>query len=568
MKIKYLYFQALLLCGLLASCSTDDLHSDETSTKKGFSVIPEIVDFEEPETRANRAEDDDRWIFRSFSASQNDIAGFYSLTGNPDAEDGNGPFFNVPMKFDGDKFTNSDIFFNTDMYLTKGTYYYYPYRETDVIEYKAGVTTYNPNVEYGIELRETDERDGIVKCSDILQAINTSSATTARFQHCESSIVFLRDEGFKNAENRTIKVVLNKGVSHAVIEDDDSYVKNVRFIYLKGYERNGKEMSEEDCKAWYAWEGDETYTVKSPNNVYDGRTFEKPQYITLPSSRSTSRLSVDLIEIYDDEGNLRVITDFTLYNQNSKTLYYGQRYPLVIKMKELEAQIVPVNIIPWNEDENIDAGRKVGINNESDFDDWVLAYSSFLSTERLDRPDENEPLLQYGDKTVSNDGKVSWKFYLNSDLDLSNSNSLKPGVTFLLDTFDDTLEGMNHTITGLKMEAPTPPNFISRLGENGVLKNLDIIGFSLTCTNSENSDNAGLINTCKGLVENCTIDGVINSTGKVGLLAAKGEGAIVRRCTLSGLLIGSERGTSLIFAEDNNSQISNTNSSGIIFSAK
>ena len=133
------------------------------------------------------------------------------------------------MTFTGNKFTNDDIIFNTDYFQPKSTFYYYPYCEN--VDYNPEHTEYTGN-NYGIELRVKDE-DGVDKNKDLLWVISATSATTSSFGHASSSIIFLREDGFKNATNRTIKVVLTKGVSHAVVEDNDDYLKNLRFIYLE-----------------------------------------------------------------------------------------------------------------------------------------------------------------------------------------------------------------------------------------------------------------------------------------------------------------------------------------------
>lgn len=553
-SIKYYIFFIFCL-GSLISCEKEEIGLRKNT---GYSLYTHILDYESVLTRAQRTDEQDLWITKSFDYG--DLAGFYSLYGNSDSQDGNGSFNNVPMTYTGNKFTNEDVIFNTDFFIKGSTFYYYPYCEN--VDYDPSHTQFTGD-NYGIELREKDEKDGIDKPRDLLWIINAGSATSASFGHTSSSIVFLRGEGFKNAKNREIKVVMVQGVSHAVVEDNKDYLKNIRFIYLEGYQRNGKPMSEEECKIWYAWEG-KPYQVNDETSIYNQQIFEDAQYIILPSSRSTSRLSVDHIEVYDDNNQLKTIANFNLY-ENDKRLYYGQQYPVLIKMQELEATIVPISIKSWEKDVTIEENRAFGIDTPEEFLEWALKYNAYMSSNQDDSHDSE--LQSYGDKTVSN-GVTSWKFYLNNDIDLTGK--ITKNQKKVINNFIDCFEGNNHTILGLQMECSTPPALIGTFGESGMIRNLNFSGMKMICNDSADSDKTenagGLCSEFKGTLDNCNIDGEVRAPGrKVGLIAGSAYNHIVKGCVFSGILTGSQTADKMFGEKGEALSITNNNSSGLLF---
>lgn len=553
--IIYIYLIISLLL-ILPACSPDTPKHD--GINRGYSFYAEIEGYEEVATRAQRIDSEDKWRLKSFDAG--DVAGFYSSKGNLNAEDG--WFRNIPMYYSNNRFINDDINYSSDYFVAKSTFYYYPWQEN--VDYDPGHTNFL-NDGYGIELRELDERDNIVKCKDILWVINASNPTSAGFGHTSSSIVFIRGDGFKNAERREIKVVLNKGVTHAVIEDNNDYLKNIRFIYLNGYRWDNEVMSEEDSKVWYAWEGGSfTNTSKEDNTEYKGLTFENVQYVMLPSSRADSRLSVDHIEIFDDDGKRRVLSNFTLYGSN-KNLYYGQRYPLVIKLEGLEAVVTTLGIQTWD-DKQIKDERAAGINDINDFRNWVLEYKKYIDESREKEGD----LSNFGDKTVKTDNSTEWRFYLNFDLDYNayldylNSIDGQPD-TNIFAKLEDCFDGSGHTITGLNV------NFCGEIAAGGVVQNLNFKGLNIQNDNSEPI--GGIFKTFNGKLLNCNIDGVVSTNGPVGLVAASvGENVVVQDCSFSGLIIGSatSQGDAYgMFGEYNSGCSSiNNNLSSLIFQKK
>ena len=561
----------IIFFGCFFSCSSDD--SDLRKEKqRGYSFIAEIEDFETFFTRANRrdAGEDDEWTVESFS--KGDFVGFYSQFGNEDAPDGNGTFENVKMEYgqkDGSMFFyNNDIAYNTDYFKPNSTFYYYPYSPN--MSYDPSHIDYDEDDDYGMELRVSgvdSKGNQVERCEDIIWFYSaTTAAGTVRLSHAFSSIVFIRGKGFSKAKNRKITVVLEKPVSHLTIADGtDSYYKNVRPIYLKGY------RTEEECRRWEAWEGGPYTVVDKTNPSLLDKTFDDAQYVILPTMRTGERLSVDHIELYDDDDKLQILTNFTLYTsgRSTKILYYGHRYPLLIKMEELAPVVYPIGIEPWDEDEDnlIEDNRAPGISSTQEFQEWYLNYNTYISNGRVASESVLKTLEKYGDRTIlESDNSEKWKFYINNNLDLSGLISSGTIIPLL----QDCIEGNNHSISGLVMEFTDEPGaFIGELGSSGIIQNLNFRGLNMSSNGSKEQKAGGLFITCKGTVDNCDVDGVVNANGPVGLLAAEADGAVIKNCVLRGLIMGSSALPNKLFAsmQDNCSFINN-NSSGLIFQNK
>lgn len=551
MKINNLNIFLIILVLCIGSCTSDGI--EENKTSKGYIVSAEILGFETPLTRITRNSEDDRWTFKSFDT--NDAIGFYSKFGNPASPDGT--FLNEPMYYSQGNFYNYDIEFNADESFAKGqVFYYYPYHEN--IDYDENITVYNENADYGLNLRIKDENDGIEKCLDLLFVFQPQGTKALKFTHAFSSIVFLRGDGFRDAKNREIKVVLNNGYSHVTIADNFTshadYYKLAKLVYLNGYSSETVD-SEENAKIWYAWEGDD-YKVLKEGDTYYGDTFEKAYYIILPTMDSSYRVGVDYIQLYDDNDELQTISNFVLYS-TTKNMDPGQRYPLLIKMQNHEPVIYPIGIEPWKDDFVVDDERVVGIGDAIEFSQWAMTYSSYLNNPNPAN-ETIEKLREYGDQTIETDGTVKWTFYLNDDIDFESYINDHPVIQNILSELNDCLDGNNHTITGLSISSNASPSFIGKLGENGIIQNLTIEGMTMEYTGTNDVAVGGLLNYCNGTVSNCDINGVITSKGDVGMIAATvGNNAVVKNCNLTGLLIGKSCYDKVIGIESNYTNVNN-----------
>lgn len=569
----------VILCIGIAGCATDD-PKNIADQGQGYSFDADIAGYGEVGTRATRIDTEDLWTWKSFT--KGDKIGFYSLYGNSDAPGGNGSFNNVPMTYGAAQsstrstFYNNEIDFNTDNFVERKAFFYFPYVKN--IDYDPGHTKYIDD-NYGFEIRKIAENeDEIDKCNDLLWIFAPSTVTgNMSFSHAFSEIMILRGEGFKDAKDRKVKIVLDKGFSHAVVDDDPgNYLKYFRLVYLEEYKK-----TEEECRVWYAWEGKGDYKVEDRDNRepypsgYNGVTFEEKDihYVILPTHRILTKPSVDYIEICDDDGRWHKVSNFVLYNQ-TKTLERGQRYPLVIKIEEKEVIVQPIAIEPWEDTKLIEDNREAGINSATDLRDWLLIYKEYLSK---GRPRDNEvgttyenQLKNFGDMTVPSDNsdnkEVKWTFYINTDID-DLSNILVDNQQYLIARLDDTLDGLNNTIRGLSLSAPYAPSFIGEIGEKGKVVNLNFTGLNLQCTGSDDSPAGGITTVCKGKIENCSIDGAISTTGPVGIIAGEAfAGSSITSNTGSGLVIGSETvENGLVGKKAQDAEIKNNNTAALIY---
>lgn len=574
MKSKIINSISFISLGLgVAGCASEN-PDNLLSSNRGYSFEATIENFGENGTRANRMDTEDLWTWNNFS--KGDIVGFYSLYGNSDAPGGNGSFLNVPLTYGAaqsssySSFYNNDIDFNTDNFVRNTAFFYYPYRKN--IDYDPAHTTYE-NDDYGFEIRDLKCEDGIERCNDLIWIFAPSSVTTnMSFSHAFTEIMILRGEGFTDAEDRTVRVVLDKGYSHAVIDDDPgSYMKYFRLVYLDGYEK-----TEEECRVWEAWDGKGKYTVEDKSNRYpypsgyDDVTFlEKDiHYVILPTQRNLAKPSVEYIEICDDNGNWHKITNglFYIYKDSkgniiqTKTLERGQRYPLVIKMEENQAVVQPIMIEPWEETEEITETRAAGISTREEFLVWMTSYQSYLDN---GRKSSDESLLEdFGDRTETANNEVRWTFYINDDLkDILSSGQ------YVINRLDDTIDGLGNTISNLSMTFTAPPAFIGEIGKNGKVLNLKFENINLTSTDNGTLTAGGICNVCSGEIENCTIDGSIYTSGPVGIIAGEAKsGASIKDCKCSGMIIGSSTiDNGLLGTKDQDVVLSGNNTSALLF---
>lgn len=574
MKIKFNNIISALFIGIgLAGCATEE-SSTLGSHERGYSFDAGIDAFGETGTRADRMDTEDLWTLKNFN--KGDIVGFYSLYGNSDAPGGNGSFLNVPLTYGAaqsssrSSFYNNDIDFNTDNFVKNTAFFYYPYLKN--IDYDPAHKTYE-NDDYGFEIRNLKCEDGIERCNDLIWIFAPSSVTgNMSFSHAFSEIMILRGVGFTEAKDRTVRVMLDKGYSHAVIDDDPgSYMKYFRLVYLDGYEK-----TEEECRVWEAWDGKGDYTVVDnpdrtpyPSGYNKVKFLEKDiHYVILPTHRNLIKPVVEYIEICDDDGKWHKITNFNLYG-DTRTLERGQRYPLVIKMEEKEAVVQPIMIEPWKETEEITETRAAGITNESEFLNWITLYQDYLSD---GRPKDNESgysyesqLEAFGDRTETSDNQVRWTFYINDDLK-DISNIITSSQQYVINRLDDTLEGLGNTIGHLSLTSSTPPAFIGEIGPNGKVSNLNIEGFNLTCTETTTTAAGGICRVCAGEIDNCRFDGTVFTTGPVGIIAGEAKaGAVITNCVGSGLIIGSSTtANGLLGKESEDVEFSGNNTAALV----
>lgn len=499
-------------------------------------------------TRAVTSDSTDMWSYVGFSTD--DRMGFYASGGNVNADNGNGPFDNQELVFESgsNQFRdpkNGTLFSPTHMDGSQ-IFMYFPYDA-------------NIGFEPGMQLRRRAEDGDTERCIDLLTSKSLNilggagkdMALYGEFRHAFGELIILRGEGFdappKGCER--ITAVINNPYTHVrVVLGEESWSCTPAL----GYDPNT--LISNEARQWDAWQG-KNYGKTNTDSIG-----EPAWYVILPTMDDKVS-SLDYIELYDNEGFLQRVSSIRL-SDNSKNVRPGWRYPLKITMKELVPTVNPFPIQPWEEDENsnLTDERKRGINNLTEFQNWVRDYNSYLA-DPAPADDKTDKLLAYGDKIVDGTGNISWHFYVLSDLDLSGYQALpyldatgseqEPSTDVIIPELKDILDGIsttfvngkftNHKISGLNK------TFVGTLGvnasdqTNGSVQNFDFIEPNVT--NSETSeDPAGIIvNTMTNAsVVNCRItDGdLFNPGGPAGMVAGLMTDGSIKECILSGSLVG------------------------------
>ena len=538
---KRRYILSLLLGLAAVSCTVDDsgrqAHSDE-----GYPLVlyASISGTGNAVVRASRITIHDEWSYSGFEG--NDVMGFYSSGGDWAADNGQGAFFNLKLTFDGERFSDEDGNTFSPSYMSGSqVFMYFPYSGT--------------MNDSGLKLRqeEPDDDDSgktTERCIDFLSSYeitlqDSQKALYGTFEHAFSELIIMRGEGFdkppvyRNDEDGVdygrITAVLDAGYTHIRVDiptDGTTWPCTPKLVFVP--ENQGlSDAKEEEARRWNAWHGG-NYSITDKDE--DG---QEAWYVILPTLQG-ARTSVEYIELYDNEGYLKQIKSLNLSN-NTKFLEPGWRYPMEIIMKDLVPTVNPFKIVPWNDEVDLTDQRKRGINNPTEFENFVRDYNAYLASPG--QPEIIDALFKYGDALVDEEENRSWHFYLLSDLDLSHI-SLSENSACILSRFDDIIDGLsttfvngkfiNHTISGLSK------TFIGEMTENSSVQNLDFI--SPDVKNSDQStEPAGIIaNTMThASVINCNIDDgtLFNPGGPAGMVVGKMTDGKIENCTLTGFLI-------------------------------
>lgn len=579
-----------LTAALAASCVDEDgamgqHHSDDASP---LVIYATISGSGSAMTRAALLEIHDMWSYADFE--NGDVMGFYSPSGDWTENGGKGGFDNLPLKYDAEKkqfndTTNGVEFSPSNMDGSK-IFMYFPYEED-----MNGI---------GMELRRrpknkagTDDGTAPFRCVDFLSSNSISLqgvvngkdvALYGAFTHAFSELIIMRGVGFDNPPEgmEQITAVLDNGYTHVRLEiskDDEGNVTGYtpQLTYSDGKD-TGTETEEDandrdSARRWEAWSGG-NFAITDSNKV--GVPAWYVIVPTLPGQRST----VEYIELYDNDGELKRVTSLILSN-NTKQVDPGWRYPMEITLKEQVPTVNPYRIVPWGQNTDLTDARKRGITDATDFAQWALDYNLYLVNPATEEANKIEALLKYGDMFIdAQTMQRSWHFYVLSDLDLSQymplpdtsgrdsaedgseggngiggegeGTTASPKLPYIIPTLKDTLDGIsttlkdgkfiNHSITGLSQ------TFIDKMSDNGSLQNFDFIKPKVIKEASETP--AGIIaNTMTGngtSVVNCTIvDGdMYNPEGPAGMVAGEmTDGGKVENCTLGGFLIAKEIAT-------------------------
>lgn len=611
--MKKMRYAKLLLAGLslaLLACTKDREPASDFSQVGPAVMDVTLHEMDQPMTRQNVDNTTDFWTTKSFSAGdriglmatagmvgpngevawvKNEYMDYYQATGSSNY-----------------RFRNDDLLLNTGAMSGKvGRYVYFPYTEEMPIpkfdknnpgtnSSSSGDNRYyfaNPSNndtldedsidkdskgKKGLLLRETVE--GVERCVDYMYISNisiTNGALSGGFYHGFCELVIVRGTGFDEVPDELrddIWVVLNSGFTRLTLSlfldnstgqyswrpklwPDNWSTWKTRNMLDAENRFDGK--TEAEAKRWQAWPGKDYMDTKDgqPNP-------RKAWYAILPSAHNYSHTIADYIEIYDDNGIPRKVSNFELYVSAEtgiadRQMRPGKRYAIEIMMTELGATARPVEISDWSDDDghgmdketdtdnknNITDIRTVGIKNYEELQSWAGSYNQFitgLGQNTYVRPKTQEDLekfkdlKKYGDYDLTNQ---VWKFYITDDIDLPET-----APTFITD-LQDELEGAgkieNYSVGNLRRP------LAAKISQGGVLRNLDFN--NLYVRTGDAGDTAGALvgELSGGTLENCNIVNgtMIGTGGTVGMLCGTVRGGTVRNCTVSGAVVGTTSGT-------------------------
>ena len=565
MKIRYKNFLFIGSALLLASCASDEPASMFPDTPSPLIINADIS--HQPVTRAEVDDNNlDNWSYTDFYGG--DAMGFFSQGGNySNGSDGTAPFVNQKLIYSGDgtKFTDKDgvQFSPTHMDGSK-IFMYFPYTEDITGEYGFNLRV-NP--------KDYDVDNDTVRCIDFLDASqltlmgkDSNDKTVAlygQFEHAFAELIIMRGEGFDNPpqiegiDTWKIKVVLDTPVTGLKVnQTDDPWSCTPELVF----DETG-ELGRQEAMTWIAWLG------QNFSKTEQDKIGQVAWYVIVPTIGSDSNVTpkkpgkrtiVEYIELYDNDGNLQRVSSLRLSNARTKYVDAGWRYPMEIILEDLVPTANPCNILPWNSDVDLTDERTRGINNETEFANFVTAYNEYLTN-----PDSEESisrLLKYGDLYKDSENNKYWHFYVLNDLDLSNygltsssgsedsgegegdqvpsTTNLTPIFPKFLDILDGqstTLSGhvfINHKITGLQR---TLVNSLE--GSNASIQNFDF--YDPTVINTTTFPAGIIANVMEGAsVVNCNIENgtLSNQAGPGGMIAGSINGGLVKDCDLSGFL--------------------------------
>ena len=523
---RYITAVGIILTGIMLHSCSDLLEEPASTLPKGVPLYAEarMEGFEIPVTRAT-TDRYDGWSFSNFNVG--DVVGLYSLTGieNPEKE---GDFSiaakNLDMTFEGrfngyNRFGNSEHLMDPATLAGKYSTMYYPYWEE-----MPAVTVDNSNPP-GMPLRRMD-KDGIEKCVDFIRTSSnnitiTNGVLRPTFSHYFYTLVLQRGEGFRNAPDRRIWVVMQNPYTDIRVKQTGA---TGTYSYQQQYNpAEGEEVMDyigdvtkfkvNKHAVWQAWEGADFNGLES-------------KYVVCPYDY------VFFILIQDDYGTWQNVTDFTLYS-NTKRGYQGYRYTLTIEMDDLHVVARPVSVSKWDDEINISDNRPVGIDSYEEYLSWVALYNLYTSNQRS--PEYENELLKYGDAERNTEtGEVNWTFYINHDITFPNDGLYK------ISRLDDVLEGSstytNYTFYNLRS------TLIGEIGEKGALRALDFRDTYIIQPESDAEPTGAICVVLNGgKIEKCNIyNGIMIGRQATGMVAGIAVGGYISGCNFSGDVIGSE----------------------------
>ena len=529
----------LLLTGwlgtLLTSCTTE---ADIPGLQAGAGPATFYVTIDNlavADTRASK-NSTDNWGIATFGAG--DVCGMFATGGRQSPTDQSVytfPVDNEPMYYEG-RTDNYYRFGNAEVVLdptSMGSYYsllYYPY-------YPDMPDAEDQSDLPGLKIRQTDV-DGIEKCVDLMTTdtyrINVSNGVMKpNFNHRFYSLAIQRGEGFRNAKDRRIWVVMASPVTDIRVHRPRyEYVFSTQYHPAEGEEvmtrivtQNGKEYPSFDVNKYQLFE---TWQGAALNGI-------ESRFAILPPK------PIAFLFMQDDYEEWHVVSDFALYTgtldtssgKSPKQGDSGYRYILTIDLVGVDVTVRPVTVVPWNDETNITDIYKVGINTYQEYNEWASIYNSYVERGRPEDETIVNQLKNYGDAVRVGD-RYEWKFYINHKMEFPSSEFVR--IYRLEDTLEGTSTYTNYTISNIR------DYLIESIEDGGVLKALDFDDLFIIQpeTDSEVVQFGAVTKELKGgTIEGCNIrNAIVVGNNEVGILAGEVKGGTVKNCDISGDVIG------------------------------
>lgn len=553
----YFSIGALAIAIIVGSCTQGEPISDMTFPTPLAPLAIHADISGSAHSRATITEVSDQWSYTDFEAD--DAMGFFSSGGKYDPDGSTTtPFINQKLIYDGSGTNFRDPegtqFSPTHM---KGNeiLMYFPYFE-DISSDSGHTLRINPQGNKDYKGNNSDT----LRCIDFLSSNeltlqgvvnNQTAALYGEFSHAFAELIIMRGEGFDKPVDKdgkpdwTIKVVLNKPVTRIKIDPTttDPWDCIPELVY------NKNDLEENSAMTWEAWLGDNYHRTA------EDKVGVTAWYVIVPTigcqanigkKKPGDRTTVQYIELYDNDGNLQRVSSLKLSNSITKYVDAGWRYPMEITMKELIPTANPCPITPWKDNVDLTDERTRGINDATEFMQWVEDYNAYIK----DGNDEHtKALLQYGDLFIDSEGNKSWHFYVLNDLDLTNYNPSSPDAdgssTPIIPQLNDILDGISTTLENGKFINHSIKGLTNTLVGELKSTNASIQNFDFISPNVKYENNDGAVGIIANKMENssvvnCNIENgtLINENGYVGIIVGEISGGSVKDCVLSGSILG------------------------------
>ena len=551
MAEKYRWLVATIALAVLAtSCDSEAEPADEVAPK-GTRAYADVTlsNSVSAETKAT-LNSYDHWTVSTFGSG--DETGMITLAGRQNPEnpaDFSLRVMNERMVYEGRmgtayRFGTTGIVIDPETVNSDASFMYYPYYAgMPDPDDKSGLP--------GLPLRRTD--GGIEKCIDFMTTMNptqnsvnvkyrltlTNGVLTPTFYHYFVTLVMQRGEGFDKAPDPRIWVVMKN--PYTDIKFKVTYTSYNYFSYVLQYNPSAFEEEGADLMVdlhqlpndmsggtgesepfnvnkyalWETWEGGNYNAIES-------------RYVIIPPKED-----IFFIYIQDNYGTWQKVSDFKLDDGRMGAL--GYRYVLTVMLKGTKVVVRPVTIQRWDDEINIADIRKVGINDYSEYYDWVSTYNAYIEGNRNES--YVEKLRKFGDVTVNTESnELSWTFYINDDIEFSGEHMADFAQ---IKQLEDALEGsstyINYSIKNIR------GTMVEKMGPGGAIRALDFKDIYLVQAASADMQPYGALvgEMSGGTVERCNVlNGVLVSQCEVGMIAGKATGGEVKGCTISGNVIG------------------------------